>query len=39
MRISIPKTWCRFPILNSGFDKELAELREYVRKQSTVRLD
>jgi NAD+ synthase (glutamine-hydrolysing) len=25
-----PKTWCRFPILNSGFDKELAELREYV---------
>jgi NAD+ synthase (glutamine-hydrolysing) len=29
-----PKTWCRFPILNSGFDKELAELREYVWKQS-----
>jgi NAD+ synthase (glutamine-hydrolysing) len=28
-----PKTWCRFPILNSGFDKELAELREYVQKQ------
>jgi NAD+ synthase (glutamine-hydrolysing) len=28
-----PKTWCRFPILNSGFDKELAELREYVSKQ------
>lgn len=28
-----PKTWCRFPILNSGFDKELAALREYVRKQ------
>ena len=28
-----PKTWCRFPILNSGFDKELAELREYVRKK------
>lgn len=27
-----PKTWCRFPILNSGFDKELAELREYVGK-------
>lgn len=23
-----PKTWCRFPILNSGFDQELAELRE-----------
>jgi NAD+ synthase (glutamine-hydrolysing) len=26
-----PKTWCRFPILNSGFERELAELREYVR--------
>jgi NAD+ synthase (glutamine-hydrolysing) len=25
-----PKTWCRFPILNSGFEKELAELREHV---------
>jgi NAD+ synthase (glutamine-hydrolysing) len=22
-----PKTWCRFPILNSGFEHELAELR------------
>ena len=27
-----PKTWCRFPILNSGFEKELAELREYLKK-------
>jgi NAD+ synthase (glutamine-hydrolysing) len=26
-----PKSWCRFPILNSGFDKELVELREYVK--------
>jgi NAD+ synthase (glutamine-hydrolysing) len=26
-----PKTWCRFPILNSGFERELAELREYVK--------
>jgi NAD+ synthase (glutamine-hydrolysing) len=26
-----PKTWCRFPILNSGFERELKELREYVR--------
>ena len=26
-----PKTWCRFPILNSGFERELEELREYVR--------
>lgn len=23
-----PKSWCRFPILNSGFERELAELRE-----------
>jgi NAD+ synthase (glutamine-hydrolysing) len=22
-----PKTWCRFPILNSGFERELEELR------------
>jgi NAD+ synthase (glutamine-hydrolysing) len=28
-----PKTWCRFPILNSGFDKELAELREYLQHE------
>jgi NAD+ synthase (glutamine-hydrolysing) len=26
-----PKTWCRFPILNSGFERELDELRAYVR--------
>jgi NAD+ synthase (glutamine-hydrolysing) len=26
-----PKTWCRFPILNSGFERELEELCEYVR--------
>jgi NAD+ synthase (glutamine-hydrolysing) len=25
-----PKTWCRFPILNGGFELELAELREHV---------
>ena len=25
-----PKTWCRFPILSGGFERELAELREYV---------
>jgi NAD+ synthase (glutamine-hydrolysing) len=28
-----PKTWCRFPILNSGFAKELAELREFLKQQ------
>jgi NAD+ synthase (glutamine-hydrolysing) len=27
-----PKSWCRFPILNSGFETELAELREYVKR-------
>ncbi|QDS98570.1 NAD(+) synthase [Adhaeretor mobilis] len=27
-----PKTWCRFPILSSGFERELAELREYLAK-------
>jgi NAD+ synthase (glutamine-hydrolysing) len=26
-----PKTWCRFPILSGGYERELAELREYVR--------
>jgi len=26
-----PKTWCRFPILSGGFERELSELREFVR--------
>jgi NAD+ synthase (glutamine-hydrolysing) len=26
-----PKTWCRFPILSGGFERELAEMREYVK--------
>ncbi len=30
-----PKTWCRFPILSGGFERELAELRAYVKAQST----
>jgi len=25
-----PKTWCRFPILNSGYERELRALRAYV---------
>lgn len=29
-----PKSWCRFPILNSGFERELEELREYLRRAS-----
>jgi NAD+ synthase (glutamine-hydrolysing) len=28
-----PKTWCRFPILSGGFERELAELRDYVSRQ------
>ena len=32
-----PKTWCRFPILNSGFDKELADLREYLTRNRKSR--
>ncbi len=27
-----PKTWCRFPILNSSFEKELADLRDYIAR-------
>ena len=27
-----PKTWCRFPILSSGFQLELAELRAWVHQ-------
>jgi NAD+ synthase (glutamine-hydrolysing) len=25
-----PKSWCRFPILSGGYERELAELRAYV---------
>jgi NAD+ synthase (glutamine-hydrolysing) len=27
-----PKSWCRFPILNSGFERELDELRDKLRE-------
>jgi NAD+ synthase (glutamine-hydrolysing) len=27
-----PKTWCRFPILSGGFERELAELRKVAAK-------
>jgi NAD+ synthase (glutamine-hydrolysing) len=27
-----PKTWCRFPILSGGFERELAELRDLADK-------
>jgi len=26
-----PKTWCRFPILSGGFERELAQLRRYAQ--------
>ena len=29
-----PKTWCRFPILSGGFERELAELRLHVNDSS-----
>ncbi|MFD2573593.1 NAD(+) synthase [Spirosoma soli] len=28
-----PRTWCRFPILSGGFEKELAEMREWAAGQ------
>ncbi len=28
-----PKTWCRFPILSGGFQRELDEMWEYLRMQ------
>ena len=29
-----PKTWCRFPILSGGYERELAELRAYALRTS-----
>ena len=29
-----PKTWCRFPILSGGFERELAELRKALENKS-----
>ena len=29
-----PRSWCRFPILSGGFEKELQELRQYVASGS-----
>ncbi|QDU93524.1 NAD(+) synthase [Lignipirellula cremea] len=28
-----PKTWCRFPILSGGYEREIAELRQYLKEQ------
>jgi NAD+ synthase (glutamine-hydrolysing) len=30
-----PKTWCRFPILSGGFTRELAEMHDWVARQTT----
>jgi NAD+ synthase (glutamine-hydrolysing) len=30
-----PRSWCRFPILSGGFEKELADLREYYDDKKT----
>jgi NAD+ synthase (glutamine-hydrolysing) len=29
-----PRSWCRFPILSGGFERELAELRAYVGRRA-----
>jgi NAD+ synthase (glutamine-hydrolysing) len=29
-----PKTWCRFPILSGGYERELADLRKQVAEES-----
>ncbi len=31
-----PRSWCRFPILSGGFERELTELRELVRKEAGI---
>ena len=30
-----PKTWCRFPILSGGFERELAEMKTWVAGQAS----
>lgn len=29
-----PRTWCRFPILSGGFDKEIAQMKEWAAGES-----
>lgn len=31
-----PKTWCRFPILSGGFERELRELEEFVARDLDI---
>jgi NAD+ synthase (glutamine-hydrolysing) len=28
-----PKTWCRFPILSGGYERELQRLRSFIEEQ------
>jgi len=28
-----PKTWCRFPILSGGYERELAEMHAYIKRE------
>jgi NAD+ synthase (glutamine-hydrolysing) len=30
-----PKTWCRFPILSGGYERELRDLQDYLDRRST----
>jgi NAD+ synthase (glutamine-hydrolysing) len=30
-----PKTWCRFPILSGGFERELKQMHDYVRQSDS----
>src|SRR3569623_1767733 len=32
-----PRSWCRFPILSGGFERELAEMRAYVAMGKAIR--
>jgi NAD+ synthase (glutamine-hydrolysing) len=31
-----PKTWCRFPILSGGFERELAELKAELTRKHVI---
>ena len=34
-----PRSWCRFPIVSGGFERELAELRSYVASGAADRVE
>ncbi len=31
-----PKTWCRFPILSGGFEREIGELKAYLEREEAL---